>query len=484
MSDAPDLRKGRRNGPAPKVDRLPPSNLEAEQGVLGCILIDPETCLPICVDTLRPDSMYDLRNREIYESLVSMYDQRVPIDMLTVMSRLKDRNKLEAVGGVNYLASLPDTVPSAANLEWYTKIVSEKYRLRKIIQIATGVVSRVYDSETGPDVESIIDEAERDLMKMSDGIGQVQIPRMVDAVNRAMNTIEMMHQNNGVITGLATGFVDLDKLTTGLHGGDVFVIAARPGMGKTSLAMNIAETASVDHQVPVGVFSLEMTVDSLMIRLICSRARVNIRNIREGFLADRDVPRLTAAAGKLSTAPLYIDDSSGISILQLRSKARRMARQYGIKLFVVDYLQLMHSSSHKVDNRQQEVADISRGVKDIAKELDVPIIVLSQLNRELERDGKRKPRLADLRESGAIEQDADIVGLLYYPKMDKEDDDNGYQETAAVNLLIAKQRNGASGVDVALTFLKSMTRFESAARVSDADVPNDNQAALPYPDQP
>jgi replicative DNA helicase len=256
-----------------------------------------------------------------------------------------------------------------------------------------------------------------------------------------------------------------------MHGGEMIVIAARPSMGKTSLVMNIVEHVVLEEKLPVGVFSLEMTAESLVLRMLCSRARVNMRNIRDGFLAERDFPKLTGAAGKLATAPLYIDDTAGLSILQLRAKARRMHQQYGIKMVVIDYLQLCNGGQSRVENRQQEVAQISNGVKALAKELNVPVIVLSQLNRELEKDKSRKPRLSDLRESGAIEQDADLIALLYKPDEGKDDEDGGQtqdQEALPVNLLIAKQRNGPTG-DVHLTFFKGYTRFESAAKV--ADVP-------------
>jgi replicative DNA helicase len=276
-----------------------------------------------------------------------------------------------------------------------------------------------------------------------------------------------------MLTGISTGFMDLDKMTTGFHPGEMIVIAARPSMGKTSLAMNIAEHVAVDLKLPVGVFSLEMTAESLVLRMLCSRSRVNLRNVRDGFLVERDFPVLTNSAGKLGAAPLIIDDSSGLSILQLKAKARRMHQQYGIKLFVIDYLQLLHSTARRAENRQQEIADISNGVKSLAKELNVPVIVLSQLNRELEKDKSRKPRMSDLRESGSIEQDADLIGLLYKPSAGDDDDASApseEQDAVAVNLLIAKQRNGPTG-DVHLTFMKSYTRFESAAKISD-DVSN------------
>lgn len=337
-----------------------------------------------------------------------------------------------------------------------------------MIQTCTEVVGRVYEHEG--EVDALLDEVERDILRISEARVEGKTDKIKELVKKAISTIEDYHQRQGMLTGVGTGFADLDKMTSGLHGGEMIVIAARPSMGKTSLAMNIAEAVSIDQKLPVGVFSLEMTSESLVLRMLCSRSRVNLRNVREGFLAERDFPKLTGAAGKLANAPLFIDDSSGLSILQLRAKARRMAQQYGIKLFVVDYLQLLHSTARRAENRQQEIADISNGIKSLAKELNVPVIVLSQLNRELEKDKDRKPRLSDLRESGAIEQDADVVCLLYKPSREEEDGGAEEQDAVPVNLLIAKQRNGPTG-DVHLTFLKSYTRFESAAKVSDDDVP-------------
>jgi replicative DNA helicase len=268
-----------------------------------------------------------------------------------------------------------------------------------------------------------------------------------------------------MLTGLSTGFADLDKMTSGLHGGEMIVVAARPSVGKTSFAMNVAESVSIDQKLPVGVFSLEMSSESLVLRMLCSRARVNMRNVRDGFLAERDFPKITSAAGKMAAAPLFIDDTAGLSILQLRAKARRMWQQYGVKLFVIDYLQLLHSTNRRADNRQQEIADISNGIKALAKELNVPVIVLAQLNRSMEKEGFRRPRMSDLRESGAIEQDADLIGLLYDPnKKDEEEDAPQDNDTKSIVLYIAKQRNGPVG-DVNLTFMKSFTRFENAAKI-------------------
>ncbi len=454
-----------------KVDRLPPHSLEAEQGVLGCVLLAPAECLGECIEKFKSGAevFYDLRHRTIYEALVEMFDHKEPIDAITLQQRLKDRQQLEPVGGLAYLSALPDTVPTAANLGYYLEIVREKFILRKMIQACTDVVGRVYDHEG--EVDALLDEVERDILRISEARVEATTNTIKDLVRKAITTIEDYHQRQGVLTGIGTGFADLDKMTSGLHEGEMIVIAARPSMGKTSLAMNIADWVAVDQRLPVGVFSLEMTAEALVLRMLCSRSRVNLRNITSGFLANQDFPKLTGAAGKLANAPLFIDDSAGLSILQLRAKARRMAQQYGIKLFVVDYLQLLHSTARRAENRQQEIADISNGIKALAKELKVPVIVLSQLNRELEKDKNRKPRLSDLRESGAIEQDADLVALLYKPTGGDDDDGGGPEQDAEpVNLLIAKQRNGPTG-DVNLTFLKSYTRFESAAKISGDDLP-------------
>ena len=450
---------------------MPPHSPEAEQGVLGCVLLSPNESMGECIGKFKrgAEVFYDLRHQTIFNMLVEMFDSRLAIDLITLQQELKNKQLLEEVGGIAYLSALPDAVPSAANLSYYLDIVQEKYLLRKMIQTCTEVVGRVYDYEG--EVDALMDEVERDILHISESRVQPQTITIKELVKKAINTIEDFHQRQGVLTGVGTGFADLDKMTSGLHPGEMVVIAARPSMGKTSLAMNIAEHVAIEQRLPVGVFSLEMTAESLVLRMLCSRSRVNLRNVREGFLAERDFPKLTGAAGKLANAPLFIDDSSALSILQLRAKARRMAQQYDIKLFVIDYLQLLHSTARRAENRQQEIADISSGIKALAKELEVPVIVLSQLNRELEREKNRKPRLSDLRESGAIEQDADLVGLLYAPSSDDEDGASpAEQDALPLNLLIAKQRNGPTG-DVNLTFLKSYTRFESAAKVADEDVP-------------
>ena len=474
-SAAADLKKSRRkkagfSDGAPKVDRLPPHSPEAEQGVLGCVLLSPNDCVGECVEKFKagPEVFYDLRHQTIYETLVEMYDQREAIDLITLQQRLKNKQRLEEVGGLAYLSSLPDTVPSAANLVYYLDIVMEKFILRKMIHTCTEVVARVYEHEG--EVDALLDEVERDILRISETRAESNTGKIKDLVKKAISTIEDYHQRQGMLTGVGTGFADLDKMTSGLHGGEMIVVAARPSMGKTSLAMNIAEHVSMEEKTAGwGCSSYGNDLESSGVRMLCSRSRVNLRNVREGFLAERDFPKLTNAAGRLSSAPLFIDDTSGLSILQLRAKARRMSQQFGIKLFVIDYLQLLHSTARAWKPAAGHVTSQRHQVA--AKEPNVPVIVLSQLNRELEKDKDRKPRLSDLRESGAIEQDADVVALLYKPS--REEDDGGgaeEQDAVPVNLLIAKQRNGPTG-DVHLTFLKSYTRFESAAKVSDDDVP-------------
>jgi len=479
---AADLKKARRqksairNPQSAMVDRLPPHSPEAEQGVLGCALLSPNECVGECIEKLKDSGQevfYDLRHQTIYEMLATMFNERMPIDVITVQQRLKDKQLLEQVGGIAYLAQLQDAVPSAANLSYYLDIVREKYLLRKMIATCTDVVGRVYDYEG--EVDALLDEVERDVLRISESRVQGGVVTTKELVGKAIGTIENYFSRKGTLNGLATGFTDLDRITDGLHGSEMIVIAARPSMGKTSLAMNIAEHVVLEQKLPAAVFSLEMSAEALVLRMMCSLARVNLRSIREGFMSESDFPKLTNAAGRLANAPLFIDDSAGLSILQLRARARRLAQQHGVKLFVVDYLQLLHSTARRAqENRQQEISDISSGLKALAKELKVPVLVLSQLNRELERDKSRKPRLSDLRESGAIEQDADVVGLLYKPNAGEDEDSAAVEEPDGlpINLLIAKQRNGPTG-DVNLTFLKPYTRFESAAKVSDEDVPVD-----------
>jgi replicative DNA helicase len=469
-------RKARTDALATVSDRLPPHSIEAEQGVLGCVLLDPPHCLGECVEKCKQGSevFYDMRHQLIYDTLVEMQNDGEGIDVITLQQRLKNKKQLDAVGGIAYLSSLADAVPSPANLSYYLNILLDKHILRKIIRVSSEVVSDSFEFEG--EVDRLLDDVETKILRLSEERVEGQSRAMKELVHGAINTIEDYYKREGNITGISTGFDDLDKMTTGLHEGEMIVIAARPSMGKTSLAMNIAEHAALEQNVPVGVFSLEMSSESLVLRMLCSRARVNLRSIREGFLAERDFPKLTNAASKMGKAPLYIDDTAGLSILQLRAKARRMHSQHKVGLFVIDYLQLLHSTSRRsADNRQQEIAEISAGIKALAKELKVPVIVLAQLNRDVEKRPKATPMLSDLRESGSIEQDADLVGLLYKPAQAESDDDGEPDQVdpnsaQRVNLLIAKQRNGPTG-DVELVFLKGFTRYEGLSKVSAEDVP-------------
>jgi replicative DNA helicase len=473
----PDLKKTKRQKSSThdarhSVDRLPPHSPEMERGVLGCVLLSPNDCMGECIEKLKDngkEAFYDLRHQTIYEELTAMFDTREAIDIITLQQRLKDKGFLDQIGGIPYLSQLQDAVPSAANLSYYLDSVREKFLLRKMISVCTEVVGRVYDYEG--EVDMLLDEVERDVLRISESRVQGGVLTTKDLVGKAIGTIENFFSRKGTLTGVGTGFADLNRMTDGLHPAEMIVIAARPSMGKTSLAMNIVEHVAIEEKLPVAVFSLEMSAESLILRTMCSLARVNLRSIRDGFMSESDFPKLTSAAGKLANSKLFIDDTAGLSILQLRARARRLSQQHGIKLFVIDYLQLLHSTGRRSqDNRQQEIADISSGIKALAKELKVPVIVLSQLNRELEKDKSRKPRLSDLRESGAIEQDADLVGLLYKPNAGDEEDAPEEADGVPVNLLIAKQRNGPTG-DVNLTFLKPYTRFESAAKVADEDMP-------------
>lgn len=468
-------RKQERSDFRDRLDRLPPHSLEAEKGVLSCVLQSPNESVPDCIQEFRgqSDPFYDLRHKAIYEKIVKMYDEKKPIDLITVQQVLRDDNLLDNIGGLAYLQEMIDFVGSPVNLPTYLGIVREKYLLRKMIQTCVGAVNEAYDHEG--EVDRLMDEVERKVLLVNQeraGDGNMTMKQLVSEV---ITQIEEFHVRDGSLVGISSGLKDLDRMTMGLKGGEMFVIAARPSMGKTSLSMNIVESIAVDQNIPTGVFSLEMTAQSLVMRMVCARAQISSRDIINGLMEKSDFSRLTRAAADLTSAPLYIDDTPGLSILQLRAKARRMAQQHGIKFVVIDYLQLLHSTASRADNRQQEIADISNGVKALAKELNIPVIVLSQLNREFEKDKNRKPRLSDLRESGSIEQDADIVGLLYKAEAGGEDDpeeETDPNQAVAVNLLIAKQRNGPTG-DVYLVFRRNITRFECRAA-------EDPTAGVPY----
>jgi replicative DNA helicase len=444
------------------IHRTLPHSVEAEQGVLGSMLISPREIIAECVEKINEEYFYVPAHQTVYMAMVELWNAGQGIDLITFTQVLRDRNVLETVGGAAFITSLFTFVPTAANVTYYLEIVRDKYILRQIIAACTESVRRSFEEQD--EVNNLLDEVEQKIFSVGEDRFKGHVLTMKDQVMEAIEAIEQLYERRGGITGISTGFAELDRMTNGLHESEMIVIAARPSMGKTALAMNITEHVALNEKLPVAVFSLEMSSQQLVQRLLCSRARVNLQKVRDGFLAERDFPSLTAAASKLAEAQIFIDDSAGLSILELRAKARRLKAQKDIKLIVVDYLQLLRSTTRRAqDNRQLEISEISAGLKGLAKELKIPVIVIAQLNRQPEARTGGKPRLSDLRESGSIEQDADLVGLLVRPEIYEEDEDARAEKAGEAELIIAKQRNGPVG-EIALTFLKEFTRFEDRAR--------------------
>ena len=451
------------------VERALPNSKEAEVGVLGAILLKPEEAGAIAQDRLTVEHFYYAPHQVIFREMLELLAVTRTLDSITLAQRLQDKHLLEEIGGVSCLAELYTAVPSLANLDLYLDIVGEKYLLRQLIAAGADIVTRCFEQQD--DVRAWVDEVEQQVFQITAERTQTGARPVKDLIKDAMGSIEQLYDNRGALSGLATGFRDLDRLTAGLHDGNMIVIAARPSMGKTALAINIAEHVAIDLQLPVAVFSLEMSSPELVTRLLCSRAKVNLRSVRDGFLGEKDFHPLTAAASQLMKAPLFIDDTAGLTIHQVRARARRLKSQYKIRLVVIDYLQLMRAPSRRADgSRQQEISDISSGVKSMAKELMIPVLVLSQLNRQPEAREGGQPRLAALRESGSIEQDADVVGLLVRPEMYEEDAEQKKAKEGEATLIIAKQRNGPTG-EVELTFQKEFTRFVDRAKVDPGDLP-------------
>ena len=451
-----------RTGSAQDIHRAPPHSVEAEQGVLGSMLISPRDAIAEVVEKITADYFYVPAHQTIFDVLVDLWNTGAGIDLITFTQVLRDRNLLETVGGAAAVTNLYTFVPTAANVGYYIDIVRDKYILRSIIEAATESVRRAYEEQD--EVGNLLDEVEQRIFAVGEDRFKGQMLSMKDQVMEAIESIEKLYERKGGITGISTGFVEFDRMTSGMHPSEMIVIAARPSMGKTALAMNIAEHVAINEKLPVGVFSLEMSSQQLVQRLLCSRARVNLQKVRDGFLGERDFPSLTAAASKLAEAKIFIDDSASLTILELRAKARRLKAQQEVQLIIVDYLQLLRSTSRRAqDNRQLEISEISAGLKGLAKELKIPVIVVAQLNRQPEQRSGGKPRLSDLRESGSIEQDADLVGLLVRPEIYEEDEDARAEKAGEAELIIAKQRNGPVG-EIPLTFLKEFTRFEDRAR--------------------
>lgn len=441
------------------ADRLPPQNIDAERAVLGSILLE-NNALIYTLELLDPSKFYLEAHRKIFSAMVELFEKNTPIDLVTLTEKLGVGGQLEAIGGASYLAELLSSVPTAANVRYHARIVREKALLRNLITASTEIIAESY--EDAGDVEELLDRAEQAIFEISEDRARPGFVNMIDLMKESIATVEKLYEQKKYVTGLETGFKDFDKLTTGLHSSELIIIAGRPSMGKTAFALNVACNSSFKSKKPIAIYSLEMSREQLGIRLLCSEARIDSNKLRSGYIAAKEWEPLIRAAGDLSDSTIYIDDSPDLSVLDIRAKSRRLQMEHdGLGLVIIDYLQLIRSRM-RFDNRQQEVAEITRSLKGMAKELRVPVIVISQLSREIEKRDRQEPRLSDLRESGAIEQDADLVVFIYK----KEDKEETHQEDVdkdlaeEVILRIGKQRNGPTG-DVKVTFLKKFARFEN-----------------------
>jgi len=434
------------------MEKLPPQNKDAEVCVLGAMLFEVEALLR-AMQILRPEFFYEESHRKIFAAIQALFQKNQPVDLITVAEELRKKNQLDAAGGVSYLTHLTSQVPTAAHVEHYAHIVKDKALTRGLIQAATQVVQRCYDPAS--EAKQLLDEAEKLIFDITQNQIEGKFYAVKDIIHNSMETIDQLYQRKEHITGLATGFHDFDVKTAGLQPSDLIIAAGRPSMGKSAWVSCICEHAGIILKKPVAIFSLEMSKEQLVQRMLCSHARVDAQKVRTGYLSHQDWPRLTSAAGKISEAPIYIDDTPGQSVVEIRAKARRMKMQHDIQLVVVDYLQLIRGSG-STESRQQEISEISRSLKELARELRVPVIAVSQLSRAVESRQGNRPMLSDLRESGAIEQDADLVVFLFREEYYNPTDENRNKAES----IIAKQRNGPVGT-TELVFLKEWTRFEN-----------------------
>lgn len=436
------------------LEKVPPQNLEAEQSVLGATLIEREA-IGKTIEVLRESDFYKESHREIYSAILDLFEKNEPVDLVTIAEELRSRGKLDQIGGPAYITALINSVPTAGNVEYYAKIVREKSTLRDLINAAIHIVAQGYESTE--DVDVILDRAEQQLFDISQRRVSRSFVLLKDALKDSFEAIEELYARKEHVTGIPTGLKEFDIQTAGLQPSDLVIVAGRPSMGKTSFALSVALHVGIQLKIPVAIFSLEMANSQLVQRMLCSEARVDAYKLRTGYLSESDWPELTIAAGKLAEAPIFIDDTPGISALEVRAKARRLKSEQNLGLVIIDYLQLM-GGRVGIENRQQEIADVSRSLKALARELHIPVMALSQLSRAPEQRSDRRPQLADLRESGAIEQDADLVALLlreeyYHPTPENKD---------KVDVIIAKQRHGPVG-SFKLDFRKEYTRFENPA---------------------
>jgi len=446
---------------AVRSDRIPPQNLEAEISVLGAVLQEPGALLR-AMEVLRPEDFYKEAHRKIFRACLDLFERNEPVDLVTLANELMRRKQLDEVGGASQLSALVDAVPTAANVTHHARVVKDKAVLNALIQKATAVVSKAYaDSE---DTDQLLDWAEQQIFDISqDKISRSFFP-VKSILKGTFQLIEKLYDRKSHVTGVPTGFSDFDRLTSGLQPAELIVVAGRPSMGKTSFCLNVAQHAAIRENIPVAIFSLEMSKEQLVQRMLCSEASVDSHRLRTGYLSDTDWPKLTTAAGRLSEAPVYIDDTPGISLLEMRAKARRLKAERGLGMVIIDYLQLISGRS-RAENRQQEISEISRGLKAMAKDLSVPVVALSQLSRAVESRDPPRPQLSDLRESGAIEQDADVVTFLYRPAFyrKRKGEETEEPEDNTTEIIIGKQRNGPTDT-VYLTFLREYTRFENQER--------------------
>ena len=433
--------------------KLPPQHIEAEQSILGGILIENEAINRV-TEILDGDDFYREAHRKIFNALINLSERDEPADLITLTNELRKIDQLDSIGGASYLASLIDSVPTAANIQYYAKIVKEKAILRKLIQTSTEIITQSYEDRG--DVEVFLDEAERSIFEISEKRVRPSFYPIREIVKESFVTIEKLFKKKEAVTGVASGFKELDRMTAGFQPSDLIIIAGRPSMGKTAFCLDVAEYAAIDNKVPVAIFSLEMSKEQLVIRMLCSQANVEGTRLRTGYLNESDWPKLTIAAGSLSESPIFIDDTAALSVLEMRAKARRLKADHGLGMVIVDYLQLMKGRA-RVESRQQEISEISRSLKALAKELAIPVIAVSQLSRKTEERTGNRPQLSDLRESGAIEQDADLILFIYRDEVYNRDPDNPNRGKAEV--IIGKQRNGPIG-KIDLAFLDKFTTIK------------------------
>ncbi|UOQ83778.1 replicative DNA helicase [Gracilibacillus salinarum] len=444
--------------------RTPPHNIEAEQAVIGAIFLDPDA-ISSASEVLMPEDFYRASHQLIFRAMMQLADKGEPIDIVTATTLLANNQQLDDVGGVSYLSDLANAVPTAANIGYYCRIVEEKSLLRRLIRTATDIVTDTYSKEDS--VDEVLNESEKRILEVSNRKNASSFKNIKDVLIDVYDNIDQLHKNKGEVTGIASGFRDLDRITSGFQRNDLVIVAARPSVGKTAFALNIAQNVAIKTQENVAIFSLEMGADQLVSRMICAEGNIDAQRLRTGALEEEDWGRLSMAMGSLSNAGIFIDDTPGIRVSEIRSKCRRLKQEHGLGMILIDYLQLIQGSANSKENRQQEVSEISRSLKGLARELNVPLIALSQLSRGVESRQDKRPMMSDLRESGSIEQDADIVGFLY--RDDYYDQESEKQNI--IEIIIAKQRNGPVGT-VELAFVKEYNKFvDLDHRYQQGDIP-------------